>query len=77
MPTYQYQCLNCKSQFDLKQSFQDKPIAYCPTCHGTARRIFCPVPVLFKGPGFYVTDSREGRINSEGLRKNEKDSGGI
>jgi len=58
MPTYQYQCLNCKSQFELKQSFHDKPIADCPACHGIARRLFCAVPIVFKGPGFYVTDSR-------------------
>ena len=58
MPTYQYQCLNCKLHFDLKQSFHDKPVADCPACHGVARRLFCAVPTLFKGPGFYVTDSR-------------------
>ena len=79
MPTYQYQCLKCKLQFELKQSFHDKPVADCPSCHGIARRLFSPVPILFKGPGFYVTDSREekgGRANAEGLRKNEIDSGG-
>ncbi|MBE0431274.1 MAG: zinc ribbon domain-containing protein [Dehalococcoidia bacterium] len=58
MPTYQYQCLNCKSQFELRQSFDDKPIADCPACHGVARRLFCPVPIVFKGPGFYCTDSK-------------------
>jgi putative FmdB family regulatory protein len=79
MPTYQYRCLNCKLQFDLKQSFHDKPVADCPSCHGIARRLFSPVPILFKGPGFYVTDSREEkerRANAEGLRKNEIDSRG-
>jgi len=59
MPTYQYRCLNCNSEFELKQSFNDKPVADCPTCRGVARRIFCPVPIIFNGPGFYVTDSRE------------------
>ena len=67
MPIYQYQCLNCKSQFELKQSFHDKPVADCPSCCGIARRLFSPVPILFKGPGFYVTDSRGER---------EKDGGG-
>jgi putative FmdB family regulatory protein len=79
MPIYQYRCLNCNLQFELKQSFQDKPIADCPTCHGIARRIFSPVPIIFNGPGFYVTDSREERekrVNPEGLRKKGKDSGG-
>jgi putative regulatory protein, FmdB family len=79
MPIYQYRCLDCNLQFELKQSFQDKPIADCPTCHGIARRIFSPVPIIFNGPGFYVTDSREERgkrANHEGLRKKERDSGG-
>jgi putative FmdB family regulatory protein len=79
MPIYQYRCLNCNRQFELKQSFQDKPIADCPECKGIARRIFCPVPIIFNGPGFYVTDSREERekrANLEGLGKKKKDSGG-
>ena len=79
MPIYQYRCLDCKLQFELKQSFHDKPIADCPTCHGIARRIFCPVPIIFNGPGFYVTDSREERgkrASPEGLRQKGKDSGG-
>jgi putative FmdB family regulatory protein len=79
MPIYQYRCLNCNRQFELKQSFQDKPIADCPVCKGIARRIFCPVPILFKGPGFYVTDSREERgkrASPGGLRQKGKDSGG-
>jgi len=81
MPIYQYRCLNCELRFELKQSFHDKPIADCPICHGIARRLFSPVPILFKGPGFYVTDSRgekEKGADSEGLREKEKekDSGG-
>lgn len=78
MPTYQYRCLNCDQEFDLKQSFNDKPVADCPTCHGAARRIFCPVPIIFNGPGFYVTDSRtDGRKmgSPEALAKS-KNSGG-
>ena len=79
MPTYQYRCLSCEECFELKQSFSDKPVAACPACHGVARRIFLPVPILFKGPGFYVTDSR-GAQNSaaEGVKNNgnEKDKGG-
>lgn len=79
MPIYQYRCLDCKLQFELKQSFDDKPVADCPTCHGIARRLFSPVPIIFNGPGFYVTDSREERgkrFNPEGLRQKGKDSGG-
>ena len=79
MPIYQYRCLNCNRQFEFKQGFQDKPIADCPTCHGIARRIFSPVPIIFYGPGFYVTDSREERgkrASPEGLGQKGKDSGG-
>ncbi len=61
MPTYQYRCLSCELLFDLKQSFHDKPVADCPKCQCVARRVFSPVPILFKGPGFYVTDSRGDR----------------
>ena len=76
MPIYQYQCLNCKHQFELKQNFSDEPMAVCPGCHGVAHRLFSPVPILFKGPGFYVTDSREARevkFDAEGLRRKEKE----
>jgi putative FmdB family regulatory protein len=78
MPIYQYRCLDCNRQFELKQSFDDKPIADCPSCHGIARRIFSPVPIIFNGPGFYVTDSREEKgkkASPAGLGKKEKDSG--
>lgn len=64
MPTYEYQCSTCKLRFELRQNFNDKPVSVCPTCHGVARRLFYPVPILFKGPGFYVTDSREGNAGN-------------
>jgi len=76
VPTYQYRCLNCQQQFDLKQSFSDKPVATCPVCHGSARRLFSPVPILFKGPGFYITDSREEseqKSDARGLKRKEKE----
>ena len=58
MPTYQYQCHQCKVKFELRQSFKDKSITTCPVCRGNASRLFLPVPIIFKGSGFYVTDSR-------------------
>ena len=63
MPTYEYQCRNCKMRFELRQSFNDKSTTVCPSCSGIAHRLFYPVPILFKGPGFYITDSREGGKN--------------
>ncbi len=57
MPVYQYKCTCCDHEFDLKQSFDDESTAPCPKCHNGARRLFRPVPIIFKGSGFYVTDS--------------------
>ena len=62
MPTYQYQCHQCKAKFELRQSFKDKSITTCPVCRGNASRLFLPVPIIFKGSGFYVTDSRTASI---------------
>ena len=57
MPTYQYACQSCDFEFELRQSFTDESVASCPKCKNGARRVFCPVPIIFKGPGFYVTDN--------------------
>ena len=57
MPIYEYKCDRCSSHFELKQSFDDEARAICSICGGEASRLFSPVPIFFKGPGFYVTDS--------------------
>jgi putative FmdB family regulatory protein len=59
MPVYEYQCKNCYYRFELKQSFNDDSIVTCPQCASKAKRIFSPVPIIFKGSGFYTTDSRQ------------------
>ncbi len=59
MPIYEYKCEQCSLRFELRRSFDGKSEATCPQCGGNARRIFSPVPIIFKGPGFYITDSRE------------------
>ena len=59
MPTYQYLCPKCNCEFELRQSFSDESIATCPKCQNGARRLFSPVPIIFKGPGFYSTDNRK------------------
>jgi len=59
MPVYQYRCAKCKLKFELKQSFNDESIVACPKCRNEAKRLFSPVPVIFKGSGFYVTDNRK------------------
>jgi len=58
MPVYEYRCKKCHYQFELKQSFGDDPIVTCPKCGSKAKRVFSPVPIIFKGSGFYTTDSK-------------------
>ncbi|MBN1689745.1 MAG: zinc ribbon domain-containing protein [Dehalococcoidia bacterium] len=59
MPIYQYSCSKCNTSFELRQGFNDDSVAACPKCKGEAKRRFVPVPIIFKGSGFYVTDSRK------------------
>ena len=59
MPTYVYACDTCGSQFDQFQSFKDEPLRVCPACAGAVRRVFQPVGIVFKGSGWYITDSRK------------------
>jgi putative FmdB family regulatory protein len=59
MPTYEYECSSCHHRFEKKQKFDAKPVAVCPKCRGKANRVFHPSPIIFKGSGFYVTDSRK------------------
>ena len=58
MPTYQYACTACGHQLEAVQSFADAPLTECPTCEGRLRKLFSSVGVVFKGSGFYRTDSR-------------------
>lgn len=58
MPTYQYACTVCGHELEAVQSFTDDPLTECPTCQGRLRKRFGSVGVVFKGPGFYRTDSR-------------------
>ena len=64
MPVYQYHCPKCNFKFELKQSFSDESMVACPKCQNGAKRLFSPVPVIFKGSGFYVTDNRKGAPES-------------
>ena len=60
MPIYEYECSVCNCHFERKQRFDEEPIAICPECQGKARRVIHSVPIIFKGSGFYITDSRSG-----------------
>jgi putative FmdB family regulatory protein len=58
MPTYQYACLDCREQHEAVQTFTDAALTTCPSCQGQLRKVFSAVGVVFKGSGFYRTDSR-------------------
>ena len=60
MPTYQYACTECGHAFEQVQSFTDDALTECPQCAGRLRKVFNAVGVVFKGSGFYRTDSRAG-----------------
>ncbi len=57
MPTYQYACTACSHEFEAIQSFSDDSLTICPACSGEIRKIYSAVGVVFKGSGFYKTDS--------------------
>ena len=60
MPTYQYACTECGHAFEQVQSFSEDALTVCPVCQGRLRKVFNAVGVVFKGSGFYRTDSRSG-----------------
>ncbi len=74
MPLYDYECLNCGHQFEVRQHFDEQAVAACPECSFKARRLFHSVPILFKGSGFYSTDYKSGSTNYSSDGK--KDEGG-
>jgi putative FmdB family regulatory protein len=59
VPTYQYACTDCAHTFEEFQSFSDDALTVCPSCGGKLRKVYNAVGVVFKGSGFYRTDSRE------------------
>lgn len=59
MPIYEYECEDCGHHFERFQSVQDAPIRECPQCSGRVHKIFHPVGIIFKGSGWYITDSRK------------------
>lgn len=64
MPTYSYACTECGHQFDAVQAFTDANLTECPTCSGKLRKLFNSVGIVFKGSGFYRTDSRAGAVGA-------------
>ncbi|HEU5455692.1 MAG TPA: FmdB family zinc ribbon protein [Nocardioides sp.] len=64
MPTYAYACTACDHRFEIFQAFSDDSLTECPECEGRLRKLFNAVGVVFKGNGFYRTDSRSGSSSS-------------
>jgi putative FmdB family regulatory protein len=60
VPTYQYACTDCGDRSEVVQRFTDDPLTVCSACGGKLRKVFSPVGIVFKGSGFYRTDSRNG-----------------
>ncbi|HEU0115993.1 MAG TPA: FmdB family zinc ribbon protein [Thermomicrobiales bacterium] len=75
MPTYVYQCDDCGHDFEAVQKFADEPLTVCPECSGRVRRVLQPSPVIFKGSGWYITDSRA-KSSPNGSAKAEKAESG-
>lgn len=69
MPTYGYRCEKCGNEYDVWQRMSDEPGAACPSCGGEGRRLFFPAGIVFKGGGFYKTDSRKGGDSSSSSTK--------
>ena len=77
MPTYEYECEKCACRFELKRRFsEDAESPRCPKCQGKVRQLFSPSAILFKGSGFYVTDSRSNRNRPLEEGKTDKVEGG-
>ena len=64
MPTYHYQCRDCGHSFDQFQKFSEDPLSVCPSCGGAIQRVIQNVGVVFKGSGWYITDSRKSTDSS-------------
>jgi putative FmdB family regulatory protein len=72
VPTYEYACTSCGEQLEAVQRFSDDPLTVCPACGGGLRKVFSPVGIVFKGSGFYRTDSRKSTIPGAGKDRGDK-----
>ncbi len=77
MPVYEYACTACGERLEARQSFDDPPLEDCPQCGGKLRKLYSPVGIVFKGSGFYSTDTKKkpataDKKSSEPAAKSEK-----
>ena len=75
MPTYQYVCTECGGQLEAVQKFTDEPLSVHEDCGGRLRKVFSPVGIVFKGSGFYKTDSRSSGASGAPASSTSKESG--
>jgi putative FmdB family regulatory protein len=73
VPTYEYACTECGERLEVVQRFSDEPLTVCTSCSGRLRKVFSPVGIVFKGSGFYRTDSRSGSVPSSSNGKSGAD----
>jgi putative FmdB family regulatory protein len=73
VPTYQYACTECGEPLEVVQKFSDASLTECPSCGGRLRKVFSAAAIVFRGSGFYRTDSRSG-AGSTSTSKESKDS---
>jgi putative FmdB family regulatory protein len=69
MPTYEYVCRDCGNRIEVFQRITDEPLAVCEICGGQLRKVFHPAGILFKGSGFYKTDSRSAVSSGNGKKE--------
>jgi putative FmdB family regulatory protein len=74
VPTYQYTCTECSEPLEAVQKFSDAPLTVCPACGGRLRKVFSAVGIVFKGSGFYRTDSRNGSRAADPAAKDKDKS---
>jgi putative FmdB family regulatory protein len=72
MPIYEYECLTCGTKFERRQSFSEEPKSDCPNGHTNTRRLLAAPAIVFKGSGFYVTDSKAKNSANGASPKTEK-----
>jgi len=75
VPTYQYTCTECGEPLEAVQKFTDAPLTVCLACGGRLRKVFSAVGIVFKGSGFYRTDSRNGSSATAPAASSTSDSG--
>jgi putative FmdB family regulatory protein len=73
MPMYEYECGSCGRRFEQLQRITEDALTIDPECGGPVRRVIQPVGIIFKGSGFYVTDSRNASSSSKGSSNGSSD----